>query len=88
MQKLWLFRQWKGYKCDGLKLRTQKPHFQVGKGYGIFEGDFSCQILVRSSNGQDSFYDLEALAGKSAFKITNSNGGLVAEVSFWFCLGA
>jgi hypothetical protein len=83
LQKLFLFRQWKGYKSDGLKLKTQEPYFQVKRRSEIFEGDLSCQITVRSSDAQESCsYKLEALSGKLAFKITNSNGEIVAEVCF------
>jgi len=83
LQKLFLFRQWRGYKSDGLKLKTQEPYFQVKRRSEIFEGDLSCQITVRSSDAQESCsYKLEALSGKLAFKITNSNGEIVAEVCF------
>jgi len=85
MQKLFFFRQWRGYKSDGLKLRNQEPYFQA-KSTEIFQGNLSCRITVRSSEAPDQrcHYKLESLAGKLAFKITNSNGEIVAEVSFWF----
>jgi hypothetical protein len=87
LQKLFLFRQWRGYKSDGLKLKTQEPYFQVKRCSEIFEGDLSCQITVRSSDAQESCsYKLEALSGKLAFKITNSNGEIVAEVRFCISL--
>ncbi|KAF2313272.1 hypothetical protein GH714_010100 [Hevea brasiliensis] len=76
IRKLWFFRQWKGYRCDGLKLKSQKPFFQVRKSSGIFKGDLSCEIAVRSG-----CYKLEASAGKSAFKITDSNGRIVAKAT-------
>ncbi|KAJ4832029.1 hypothetical protein Tsubulata_010277, partial [Turnera subulata] len=67
-RKQWFHRQWKGYRCDGLQLRDQKPFFEVAKCHGIFQG-----------GSQDScLYRLEALAGESALKITDSRGGLVA----------
>ncbi|CAK7335514.1 unnamed protein product [Dovyalis caffra] len=79
-RKLFLFRRWRGYKSDGLKLKTQKPYFQIKRSSEIFEGDLSCQITVRSRDAQETFhYKLETLAGKLAFKVTNSNGEIVAE---------
>ncbi|KAJ6946286.1 protein LURP-one-related 4-like [Populus alba x Populus x berolinensis] len=79
-RKLFLFRQWRGYKSDGLKSKPQEPYFQVKRCSEIFERDLSCQIAVRSSDAQEScYYKLEALSGKLAFKITNSNGEIVAE---------
>uniref|UniRef100_A0A2C9WCT4 Tubby C-terminal domain-containing protein n=1 Tax=Manihot esculenta TaxID=3983 RepID=A0A2C9WCT4_MANES len=81
IRKLWLFRQWKGYKCDGLTLNSQKPFFQVRKTSAIFKGDMSCEIVVRSGNAQDGCYKLETSAGKSAFKIKDSNGTTVAKAT-------
>ncbi|KDP25461.1 hypothetical protein JCGZ_20617 [Jatropha curcas] len=78
IRKLWLFRQWKGYKSDGLKLKAQKPCFQVRKNSRILKGSSSCEISIRSSNG---CYKLEASTGKSAFKIINRNGGLMAKAT-------
>ncbi|KAJ6962445.1 protein LURP-one-related 4-like [Populus alba x Populus x berolinensis] len=79
-KKVFLFRQWRGYKSDGLKSKPQEPYFQVKRCSEIFERDLSCQIAVRSSDAQEScYYKLEALSGKLAFKITNSNGEIVAE---------
>ncbi|KAG6781050.1 hypothetical protein POTOM_012181 [Populus tomentosa] len=79
-RKLFFFRQWRGYKSNGLKLRNQEPYFQA-KNTEIFQGNLSCRITVRSSEAPDqrSHYRLESLAGKLAFKITNSNGEIVAE---------
>lgn len=79
-RKLFFFRQWRGYKSDGLKLRNQEPYFQA-KSTEIFQGNLSCRITVRSSEAPDQrcHYKLESLAGKLAFKITNSNGEIVAE---------
>ncbi|KAJ9173582.1 hypothetical protein P3X46_016702 [Hevea brasiliensis] len=81
IRKLWLFRQWKGYKSDGLKLKAQKPFFQVRKSSGIFKGNLSCEIAVRSGSAQHGCYKLEASSGKSAFKITDFNGRLVAKAT-------
>ncbi|KAJ6703605.1 BINDING PROTEIN putative-RELATED [Salix viminalis] len=80
-RKLFLSRRWRGYKSDGfLKLRNQKPYFQV-QNTEIFQGNLSCRITVRSREAPEScHYKLEALAGKLAFKITSSNGEIVAEV--------
>lgn len=86
VQKLWLFRQWKGYKSDGLKIKAQKPFFQVKKRSGIFTSDLSCEIAVRSGSAQHGCYKLKASAGKSAFKLTDSNGRIVAKVGVWFFL--
>ncbi|KAJ6415216.1 hypothetical protein OIU84_004077 [Salix udensis] len=78
-RKLFLSRRWRGYESDGLKLRDQKPYFQV-QNTEIFQGNLSCRITVRSREAPEScHYKLEALAGKLAFKITSSNGEIVAE---------
>lgn len=80
MQKLWLLSEWKGYKSDEIlkKSKSQKPYFEVRKSSRIFKGSLSCKIVVNSDN---QCYKLEATEGKSAFKITDSNGEIVAKVS-------
>ncbi|KAJ6347468.1 hypothetical protein OIU76_004029 [Salix suchowensis] len=80
-RKLFLSRRWRGYKSDGLKLRNQRPYFQV-QNTEIFQGSLSCRITVRSREAPDQscHYKLEALAGKLAFKITSGNGEIVAVV--------
>ncbi|EEF51161.1 protein LURP-one-related 11 [Ricinus communis] len=81
IRKQLLFRQWKGYKSDELKSRKQKPFFQVRQSSRILKRNLSCKIAVRSGTWQDGYYKLKASAGKSAFKITDSNGGLVAKAT-------
>ncbi|KAF5729981.1 Protein LURP-one-related 11 [Tripterygium wilfordii] len=70
-----LFRRWDGYKCS-----NPKPSIEVKRSRRMFR-DLSYQVLLRSDNGQTSYYRLEALSGKSAFKITDNNGVIVAEAN-------
>ncbi|KAK9276046.1 hypothetical protein L1049_007022 [Liquidambar formosana] len=80
-RKLRVFGRWNGYKCNGSMVKNEIPCFQVRKNYRLLRGDSSCQVTVRPVEGcQATCYRFEGLAGKAAFKIIDSEGGLVAEV--------
>ena len=81
MQKLRVFGRWEGYKSNGSKGNNQKPWFQVRKNCRILGGGSSCQVTVRPNEAQSYCYRIQGLTGKSAFKIVDSQGGLLAEVS-------
>lgn len=80
LQKLSVIQKWEGYESNGSKSNGDKPLFQVRKGCKVFGKDLSCKIAVKSDNGQAVYYRLEGLAGKSALRIIDSEGKLVAEV--------
>ena len=80
MQKLHVFGRWEGYKCNGSKADSQKPCFQVRKHCRILGGGSSCEVTVRPNEAQSCYYRIQGLAGKSTFKIVNSEGGVMAEV--------
>lgn len=76
LQKLLAFGGWDGYRCsDSYNINEEKPWFQVKKCYRLF-GDLGCQVTV----GCDK-YSIVRLAGKTAFRIENIDGDIVAEVS-------
>ena len=87
LQNQWCFRRWVGDRCNDLNLNTEKLQFQVRKNFrNILKGDLSCQVIIIGCDSidQESCYIIKSLAGKSAFKITEDNGKLAAEVSlFW-----
>ena len=83
MQKLHVFGRWEGYKWSstGSKGKSQKPWFQVRKNCRIVgSGGSSCKVTVRPNEAQSNSYRIQTLDGKSALKIVDSHGGLVAEV--------
>lgn len=87
VQKMWMFRRWEGYKSiNGLDSNNDnKPLFQVRKNCSVSLGkDFSCKVTLKYDNNQASYYRLEGSAGKSALRIIDGQGGLVAEVSPFF----
>ncbi|XP_034707362.1 protein LURP-one-related 4-like [Vitis riparia] len=79
-RKLHVFGRWEGYKCNGSKADSQKPCFQVRKHCRILGGGSSCEVTVRPNEAQSCYYRIQGLAGKSTFKIVNSEGGVMAEV--------
>lgn len=80
VQKMSVIQKWEGYKNNGSKSNGDKPLFLVRKSCKVFGKDLSCKVTVKSDNGQAIFYRLEGLASKSALRIIDSEGKLVAEV--------
>ncbi|PON86431.1 LURP1-related protein domain containing protein [Trema orientale] len=80
-KKMWVFSHWEGYKSNGLDSNNDdKPLFQVRKNCRVHLGkDFSCKVTLRYNNNQASYYRLEGSAGKSALRIVDGQGGLLAE---------
>ncbi|KAL5551729.1 hypothetical protein UlMin_001905 [Ulmus minor] len=65
-KKMWGFCRWEGYRSNSLDSNVDdKPLFRVNK---------SCNFL-----GKESCYRLESSAGKSALRILDNHGRLVAE---------
>lgn len=77
LQKLLAFGGWDGYRCSDSYINEEKPWFQVKKCYRMLMGDdLGCRVTV----GCDKF-GIVRLAGKTAFRIVNVDGDIVAEVS-------
>ncbi|KAJ8766176.1 hypothetical protein K2173_021693 [Erythroxylum novogranatense] len=79
LKEQWPFGQWKGYRCDGFESKNQKPFFQATKRRVDFLSGDSCCRVMPGSKSKTGYYKFEASAGKIPFKITNSNGSLVAK---------
>lgn len=77
-----VFRRWKGYKSNESNSNgdDHKPFFEVRKSCKVIGKDVSCKVTIKSDNAEASYYRLEGLAGKSALRIIDSEGRLVAEV--------
>ena len=87
VQKLYVCGRWEGYKCsNGSKMDKQiKPCFQVRKHWRFLGsgGSSSCEVTVRPNEAQSAdscHYRIEEYAGKSTFRIVDSEGGVMAEV--------
>ncbi|KAL5551730.1 hypothetical protein UlMin_001906 [Ulmus minor] len=80
-KKMWAFRRWEGYRSNSLDSNgDNKPLFQVRKSCSFLRKDLCCKVLfIQSENVQESWYKLEGSAGKSALKIKDNHGRLVAE---------
>ncbi|XP_062119557.1 protein LURP-one-related 4-like [Humulus lupulus] len=92
-KKMWVFRKWEGYKSisnknNGLledlsNNNKEKPLFRVTKNCRVLSlrGGFSCKVALKydDNNNQAIDYRLEGSAGKSALRILDGQGGLVAE---------
>ncbi|XP_031258333.1 protein LURP-one-related 4-like [Pistacia vera] len=65
LRRVWFLGRWEGYKGDSSSLNKEKPKFKVTKKGHV--------------NAEAGCYTLEALAGKSAFKIIDCRGGVFAE---------
>ncbi|XP_058079487.1 protein LURP-one-related 11-like [Magnolia sinica] len=73
-----IFGCWEGYKCNGSN--EEKPWFKVRKPWRILKGDSPCEVSLGWDKDQPISYRIEGLDGRSACKIVDQNGGLVAEV--------
>ncbi|KAK9927249.1 hypothetical protein M0R45_024442 [Rubus argutus] len=75
-RKVGVFTRWKGYAADG-----DKPMFRVRKSCRSILGNEESSSYKVIMGSDSSFYKLQGLAaGKSAaFRITDSNGRVVAE---------
>ncbi|KAK9277112.1 hypothetical protein L1049_006651 [Liquidambar formosana] len=82
LRKKWASRSWDGHKCNGPpKVKNEKPWFQVRKNCKTLKGGDSAYLaMVGCDRAQSSCYRIEGSPSKSAFKIMDSEQGLVAEV--------
>lgn len=88
MQKLQLLRGWDGYKWSGSsEVKKEKPWFRVREDVKINlrGGNMSFNVVLgctdhKANNGKGRQYRIIKLAGKSSFRVIDSDDGLVAEV--------
>ncbi|XP_077240892.1 protein LURP-one-related 11-like [Tasmannia lanceolata] len=79
-KKLGVFGHWEGYKSNGSKQEQEKPWFRVRKPCRILKGNSPCKVTVAWDKNHTDYYRIEGFAGKSACKIVDHAGRLVAEV--------
>lgn len=82
-QKLGIFRRWEGFKWTDSERRNARPLFRVRKNIKFLSKDISCQVinLGFDKNSGNNYYSITGLEGKSALKIVDFSGQLLAEVS-------
>ncbi|KAG5248811.1 hypothetical protein OIU76_004497 [Salix suchowensis] len=79
-KKFKLLGFWEGYRCGGSEIDRTKPGFQVRKTLRFLGGDSPCKITVGSDKNQPCQYRIESWTSKSAYKIVDNRGALIAEV--------
>ncbi|KAM7525746.1 hypothetical protein LguiA_015648 [Lonicera macranthoides] len=86
-KRLQLLRGWDGYKWSGSsEVKKDKPWFRVREDVkNNLRGNMSFNVLLgctdhKSNNGKGRQYRIIKLAGKSSFRVIDSDDGLVAEV--------
>ncbi|XP_062169944.1 protein LURP-one-related 11-like [Alnus glutinosa] len=79
-----LFRFWEGYRSTATEVDRKKPGFQVRKTFRISRGDSPVspyEVLVGLDENQPGHYKIQSWgSNKSACKIVDQFGGLVAEL--------
>ncbi|XP_022157656.1 protein LURP-one-related 4-like [Momordica charantia] len=80
-KRIWFLCDWEGYKEEnGVNTEERKPFFRMKKVLRFFSRKLSCDVKLRGDESQESFcYRFEGFWGKTAFRIFDSRGGLVAE---------
>ncbi|KAH6755034.1 hypothetical protein C2S52_010217 [Perilla frutescens var. hirtella] len=76
-KKLRIFGCWEGFKWS--KGDEEKPWFQVRRDYTMFSREISCRVILKHEENNTSFCRIKGLEGKSAFKIIDFSGQLLAE---------
>lgn len=81
-QRIWFLCDWEGFKEeDEVNTEERKPFFRVKKVLRLFSKKLSCDVKICGDESQASLcYRFEGFWGKTAFRILDSRGGLVAEV--------
>lgn len=82
-QSICFLCDWEGFKEDGdVNAEERKPFFRVKKVLRCFSKKLSCNVKLCGDESQESLcYRFEGLWGKTTFRILDSRGRLVAEVS-------
>ncbi|PHT32282.1 hypothetical protein CQW23_28619 [Capsicum baccatum] len=76
-EKLRLLGRWSGYLSGGFK---GKPWFQVRRNWKFSRGNVSCNVNLGCEKSFESCYKIQQIDKKSAFRVSNNVGQLVAEV--------
>ncbi|XP_052210239.1 protein LURP-one-related 3-like [Diospyros lotus] len=79
-KKLGPFRRWSGYRWSGSRVMEERPLFDVRRYCNILKRDVVCHVSLGTGKARACGYTIQGLAGKLEFKLTDSHGGLVAEV--------
>ena len=97
-----MFGQWRGYRSgsgeEGEEVEEKKPWFTAKKAFRVVKRDgksWGVTVMVNESTGRDDdddddehycCYKVHGSYNNKGYKITNSNGDLIAEVNFTFPL--
>uniref|UniRef100_A0A1D1Z190 Protein LURP-one-related 11 n=1 Tax=Anthurium amnicola TaxID=1678845 RepID=A0A1D1Z190_9ARAE len=76
-KKLHVLGRWEGYRCSGSEEQLN-PSFRVKKPVRIFSRDAPCEVTVFDADS--CCYRIDGVVCKSAYKITDVRGELVAEM--------
>ncbi|KAF5937125.1 hypothetical protein HYC85_024631 [Camellia sinensis] len=80
-KKLSFLGHWDIYKWSGSKMnKLEKPWYQARTNSNFLGREMACHVTLGRDKAKVISYRIIGLAGKLAFKITDSHGGLVAEV--------
>ncbi|KAF5477013.1 hypothetical protein F2P56_003693 [Juglans regia] len=80
-----LFRFWEGYRSTDKEIEMKRPGFQVRKTLRIPRGDSPCEVIVGLDENQPRHYKIHSWSScKSACKLVDQFGGLVAEVNLFY----
>lgn len=83
VQQYKLSRFWEGYKLPATRNNDQKgPCFRVCKNYSISRWDSTYEVELGLDKNQPYNYKIESSTCKSAYKISDKFGVIVAEVRF------
>lgn len=87
-------RGWDGYKWSGSsEVKKDKPWFRVREDVkNNLRGNMSFNVLLgctdhKANNGKGTQYRIIKLAGKSSFRVIDTDDGLVAEVRAYYSIG-
>ncbi|KAL0393522.1 UNVERIFIED_CONTAM: protein LURP-one-related 4 [Sesamum latifolium] len=81
-KKLPVFGCWEGFKWIGnSRVGRERPWFQVRRTHPILSKDVSCIVNLKSDENIGSCYRIIGLEGKSALKIIDFSGQIVAEAT-------
>ncbi|KAL8543722.1 hypothetical protein ACS0TY_004328 [Phlomoides rotata] len=74
-KRLRIFSCWEGFKYP-----KEKPWFQVRRNHTIFSKEICCRVVLKCEQNSTSYkYRIVGLEGKSALKIIDCSGQILAE---------
>lgn len=77
----WDIDKWSG--CKENKQEGRTPWFRARKDRSVLGRDVACHVAIGNDKATSSGYTISGLVGNLSFKITDSQGQLVAEVSLF-----